>query len=303
MSRECWDTIVVGAGPAGLSSAIYSSRFRRHTLVLHDGTSRAHAAPWVRNLAGFQDGVAGSELLEKMGQQATRYGAQIQTKRVETITALDNAFQLVCAGGDAFRAKTLILATGLQLGDEPLAGEQRRAAIDAGVLRYCPVCDGFEQTGRKVAIYTDGDSGAAEALFLRHFTDQVVVALTSEGSLDPACASELRGEGIRVLTNARISLKNDRQGFVITSSELAAEEPVDVLYPSFGCRARSELVTALGLAVNHLGCVSADAPLGTTIPGLFCAGDLVEGLDQIAVAVGHGALAATRAHKYLREQK
>lgn len=297
--EKTWECIVVGAGPAGLSAALYMARFRRRVLVLHDGKSRALRIPETHNVPGFPDGIEGPLLIERMGGHARRYGAQVREAEV-TAVGHDDVFVIETSGGERLGAEALVLATGLHLNEPPLPHARHEAAIRAGVLRYCPICDGFEHAGQRIAVLGCDASGAAEALFLRQYSDDV--------TLVPMTMPELTGDQRRELAEAGVVVESRPVSRLLPGDarfdiELeGAAEPLSfgVVYPALGTRQRTELAAMLGVQLDEAGAVDAHAPLGTAVPGLYCAGDIVDGLDQISVAMGHGAVAATRAHNWLR---
>lgn len=298
--RDPWECIVVGAGPAGLSAALYMARFRRSVLVLHDGKSRALRIPRTHNVPGFPDGVEGPLLVERMGGHARRYGAQVRQAEV-TAARHDGVFELDTAEDGRFRAMSLILATGLYLNQPPLPHVEHEAAIRAGVLRYCPVCDGFEHAGQRIAVLGCDASGAAEALFLRQFSDDVTLVPMDMPELDAQQRRVLAEAGVTVETRPVARLAPGDRRFDIHLEGAGEPQSFGVVYPALGTRQRTELAAMLGIQLDDAGAVDAHAPLGTAVPGLYCAGDIVDGLDQISVAMGHGAVAATRAHNWLRK--
>lgn len=295
-----WECLIVGAGPAGLSAALYMARFRRSVLVLHDGKSRALRIPRTHNVPGFPDGVEGPLLVERMGGHARRYGTQVRQAEV-TVARHDGVFELETAEGGRFQGRALILATGLHLNQPPLPHAEHEAAIRAGVLRYCPVCDGFEHAGQRIAVLGCDASGAAEALFLRQFSDDVTLVPMDMPELDDRQRQELAEAGVVVESRPVARLAPGDRRFRIHLEGADEPESFGVVYPALGTRQRTELAAMLGLQLDEAGAVDAHAPLGTAVPGLYCAGDIVDGLDQISVAMGHGAVAATRAHNWLRK--
>lgn len=297
-----WDIIIVGAGPAGLTAALYAARYRRSVLVLHDGRSRASwILPATHNVPGFPDGVAGPELLARMTEHATEYGATLEVATVSSASVTNGVFALSEEGARGWLGRALILATGLDTRDVRLPEIAKQAAVAAGTLRYCPVCDGYEHRDARIAVVGSDTQGAAEALFLRTYSDDV--------SLFPLRHAELTGD-------ERAQL--DEAGVEVVAIPIAGVEPVeggiellleddsrrrfDVLYPALGCYPHNMLAKQLGLELDEIGKVVAMAPFATSVPGLYCAGDLVDGLDQISVAMGHGAIAATKAHNWLRDK-
>lgn len=299
---EPWECIVVGAGPAGLSAALYLARFRRRVLVLHDGMSRAMRIPLTRNAPGFPEGIAGPDLVGRMLDHCRRYGARVREAEVVEASAKEGGFQLRTADGAHHRSRALVLATGLHMGQIPLPHDVHEAAIAAGVLRYCPICDGIEHTGTRIGVLGSDRHGAAEALFLRQFSDQVVLLPCQYAGLDADAHAQLTSAGIRVLAApvVRYAPLEDRFDLYVEGRD--EPQTFDVVYPALGSQHRNELARMLGIAIDAQGCTDVRSPFGTEVPGVFCAGDLVDGLDQISVAMGHGAVAATRAHNWLRAQ-
>lgn len=298
------DCIVVGAGPAGWSAALYLARFRRRVLVVHDGRSRAARIPRTHNAPGFPDGVTGTELLQRMQAHAERYGAEVL--QAEVVSAARRGavegFTLVLADGRELQAEALILATGLRLEQIPLPHEVHEAAIAAGVLRYCPVCDGYEHIGHRIAVIGCDGQGAAEALFLRTFSDDITLLPRSHDELSSDERKALAAAGITVVARPVTGYAPCSDRFDIHVEGAGEALSFDVVYPALGCRQRTELAVMLGLSVDENGSTDVRSPFGTPVPGLYCVGDIVDGLDQISVAMGHGAIAATRAHNWLRER-
>ncbi|KHS42725.1 thioredoxin reductase (NADPH) [Novosphingobium subterraneum] len=173
-------------------------------------------------------------------------------------------------------------------------------AIANGVLRYCPVCDGFEHKGARIAVLGCDISGAAEAIFLSAYSDDVTLLPRREVELTREEQRDLGQAGIKVVSEALSRFEPTKCEMRLHFEDQPEPLAFDVLYPALGCRPRSGLARQLGLAIEESGKVAATAPLDTEIPGLFCAGDVVDGLDQISVAMGHGAIAATKAHNWLR---
>lgn len=299
---ESWECIVVGAGPAGLSAALYMARFRRRVLVVHDGRARALRIPKTHNVPGFPDGIEGPVLIARMAEHARRHGADIREAEVVFARWTGGGFVLDTSDGQALGAESVVLATGLYLNQPPLPHARHEAAIRAGVLRYCPICDGYEHTGERIAVLGCDTAGAAEALFLRQYSDRVTLLPMDMPKLSDAQLRELESAGIVVEPRPVAALRPCEDRFEVRLE--GEDEPLafDVVYPALGTRQRTELALMLGLQVDGEGAVDPRSPLGTDVPGLYCAGDIVDGLDQISVAMGHGAVAATRAHNWLRKR-
>jgi thioredoxin reductase (NADPH) len=294
------DCIIVGAGPAGLTAAIYLARFHLAIRLFDCGSSRAALIPCTHNHAGFPDGISGRELLARMAEQAERYGATRELARVTKVEHDGDGFR-VRAEAREFRARTVLIATGV-VNNRP-AGLDDALHVEAlakGLLRYCPICDAYEVTDKRVAVIGSSEHGTAEALFLRGYTaDLTLVSPEAGHALDPKCEADLVAAEI-----ARVD--GPCSGFAIEGGQLAFDTAqgrvrFDSVYPALGSRIRSELAAEAGAATSADGCLVVDAHQQTNVPGLFAAGDVVKGLDQISHAMGEGGVAATAIRNHLAE--
>lgn len=295
------DCIIVGAGPAGLTAAIYLARYHLSIRMFDCGTSRAGWIPRTRNHAGFPDGISGEELLERMRDQAARYGTLREPRRVSDLKRDGDHFTVRC-DDEEYRARTVLLATGVVNNrpdgiDEPLHDE----ALSRGLIRYCPVCDGYEVTDKRVAVIGSGDHGTAEAQFIRSYTrDLTLVSPHGDHDLSPQCIRALDDAGVDRVAGpcGNFAIENDRIAFDTAEGRMA----FDSIYPALGSVIRSGLAVSAGARVSDEGCVLVDDHLETSIPGLFAAGDVVLGLDQISHAMGQAGVAATTIRNHLAAQ-
>jgi thioredoxin reductase (NADPH) len=297
-----YESVVIGAGPAGLSAALYLARFRRTVLVVHDGGSRALSIPKSHNVPGFDLGISGADLVRQMTSHAQQYGAHVAEAEITHAARSEGGFRLTQADGAAIDCRTLILATGLLTDHLQLDPDVLAQAIAAGTLRYCPICDGYEHSGQRIAVMGDAPKAAGEALFLRTYFSDVTVISTGNDRPGHALAEALKARGVGLIHGPLHAIVLTEGGISLQIGGVAAPLVFDVLYPAEVTRPRTALAACLGLAGDTDGMMPASAILGTDVPGVFAAGDIVDGLDQISVAMGHGAIAATRAHNWLREQ-
>ena len=297
-----WECIIIGAGPAGLTAALYMARFRRKVLVLHDGSARALRIPKTHNAPGFPDGVTGPDLIARMSEHATGFGAEVAEAEIVSAQQNGDRFELLSGDGRSWRTRSLILATGVAHNEIKIDTGGHQAAIAAGILRYCPVCDGYEHIDTAIGVIGCDSQGAAEALFLRRFSSDVTLVPLNFAELDKGELAAMREVGITVVEHpvARLDALPHRMDVYL--EENAQPLSFDVVYPALGVTPRTELAAALGLSFCPSGELEMSAPFGTRVEGLYAAGDVVEGLDQISVAMGHGAVAATKAHNWLRER-
>jgi len=301
-SPDLLDAIVIGAGPAGLTAAIYLARFRRSFVVLHDGRSRARWIPRTHNHPGFPGGVRGKTLLGRIRRQAEGFGARLREARVERVARRrGGAFEVRVEGGDAHRARTVLLATGVHDNHPPLPGVE--AAIARGVVRICPICDAYEVKGRRIGVIGDGPLGAREACFLRRYSPDVTLLHVAGPELLPAAErAALAQAGVGLAECALAEIRLGRSGAALRR-KVGSDLHFDTLYAALGCAARNELAEAAGVGVNDRGyLVAGQAHQETAVPGLYAAGDVVRGLNQISVAEAEAAIAATAMHNWLREQ-
>lgn len=297
-----WDVIVVGAGPAGLTAALYLARYRRRVLVLHDGASRALRIPRSHNIPGFPEGISGRELLERLARHAAGYGAHTDLASINQAEPAEPGFFLASDDGREWQCRAVMLATGVRMNEPNLPSEAREAAIAAGTLRYCPICDGYEHIDARIGVIGCDTSGAAEALFLRTYSSDISLMPLAEDELSKGERAQLERAGIRLLEGSVSELRPGTTDIQVAVRGHPGAFAFDVIYPALGTRPRSELATGLGLVLDQDDCIPPASVTGEVTPGVFAAGDVVAGLDQISVALGHGALAATRAHNWLRDQ-
>ncbi|EQB07654.1 NAD(P)/FAD-dependent oxidoreductase [Novosphingobium lindaniclasticum] len=289
--EEPLDCLVIGAGPAGLTAAIYLARFHLSIRIVDAGKSRAALIPRTRNHAGYPGGIAGTELLARMREQAREFGAEVIEDLVQTLQREEEGF--VARSQDReWRARSVLLATGVVNNRPRIAPEIHDAALARGLLRYCPICDGYEVTDRRIAVLGTQTRGFNEALFLRMYTDDVTL-LAPEGAHDLSEEERLALDeaGIAVRDGPCLPLRMDGDRIVTCCS--GEDMAFDVVYPALGSIIRSELAIMLGAEGTPDGCLVVDDHQRTSIAGLYAAGDVAKGLDQISHAMGEAGVAAT----------
>jgi thioredoxin reductase (NADPH) len=290
MTIRDFDCLVVGGGPAGLTAAIYLARFHLDVLVIDEGNSRAAMIPRTHNHAGYPGGIAGTDLIARMREQALQHNALIETGVVETLRAEGDGF-LADTADATVRARSVLLATGVINIRPTMPDDLHDEALARGLLRYCPICDGYEVTDQPVGIIGTGERGLREARFLRSYTANLtLIAPEGPHELDDAKRADLADAGIAIADGPpRLSISGDLMR--VDTPEHAFE--FASVYPALGSTMRSELAQQLGAASTDDGCLCVDSHQRTSVPGLYAAGDVVLGLDQISHAMGEGGVAAT----------
>jgi len=295
----CLDCVIVGGGPAGLTAALYLARFNRDFLVVDAGDPRAAWIPTSHNIPVFAEGISGHEILARQRAHAERYGARILSGTVMAARRVEDWFELSVVAEDGVRtlaARRVLLATGAcdvepDLPDLP-------NAVQRGLVRYCPICDGYEARGRKIAVIGYGDRGLAEAVFVaRTYSRDVTLLTLGQGlELDAEEHQTIKQFNIKVIHDpiSTLDVEGDRITAMRTGS--GEEHRFDVLYSALGLTLRSELGISLGAEHDEAGALVVDDHNRTSVPGLYAAGGVVRGLDQIVVAMGHAAVAATDIH-------
>ncbi|MDV3456982.1 NAD(P)/FAD-dependent oxidoreductase [Sphingomonas sp. HF-S4] len=295
------DCIIIGAGPAGLTAAIYLARFHLKIRLFDCGSSRAALIPCTHNHAGYPDGISGKELLARMLEQAEKYGAE---RELAEVTALrrDGEDFVVRVGDRAVVARSVLLATGVVNHRPEIDDALHTEALQRGLLRYCPICDGYEVTDKRVGVIGTGDHGMREAIFLRGYTNDItLIAPNAEHALDDACVEALDAAGIARVDGpcGGYAIEGDQLAFDTAHGRMA----FDSVYPALGSRIRSRLAIEAGARAAEDGCLEVDDHQRTSVPGLFAAGDVAKGLDQISHAMGEAGVAATTIRNLLAERR
>jgi len=293
MDEPILDCLIVGGGPAGLTAAIYLSRFHLDIMVVDGGKSRAAWIPCTRNVSGFPEGIEGTELLQRMRDQACNYGAKIET---EFVTKLEcdgksGVFTATWGSGCA-TARTVLLATGVTNRRPPMDEKLHDEALSRGLVRYCPICDGYEVTDKRVGVIGIDSHGVAEALFIRSYTaDITLIAPDKALSLSAEDQRKLRDADIECVDGPAHAVAITEKCIVVDTAE--GHYAFDSIYPALGTDTHTQLAEMVGATLSPDGCIAVDRHMRTNVPGLYSAGDVVIGLDQISHAMGQGGVAAT----------
>jgi thioredoxin reductase (NADPH) len=299
-----WDVVIIGAGPAGLSAAVYTGRARRSTLILEKGFPGGQIllTDWVENFPGFPDGATPLDLMQGFRKQAEKFGARIETDEIVDLSGSGGAFTLKGTRKE-HAAGAVIIATGSSYRRLGIEGETR---LTGRGVSYCATCDGAFFTGRGVAMVGGGDNALKEAIFLTRYARKVTIIHRRD---------RFRGERIyqeRVFASDKIEILWDTVVDAInggakvesldirnikTGNKLRLE--VDGLFISIGTAPQTGFVRGF-LELNEWGQVKVKPNMETSVPGIFAAGDVSDACPkQIATAVGTGVHAALSVEEYL----
>jgi thioredoxin reductase (NADPH) len=287
------DAIIIGAGPAGLTAAVYLGRYRRRCTVLEDGQSRARWIPTSHNIPGFTAGISGTEFLSALKDQALKYGAHLKRAQVTSLSVTDGIFALASDAGPLY-SRYVLLATGVR--DHLPAMEGATEAVLRSLLRFCPICDAYEAIDQRIAIIADGPLGHREAAFLSTYSNRITLLLV--GSAGEVPAEQAPSKSVETL---RIRLSDLQVGEdQVTLFTPQGERSFDVMYLALGCNPQHDLARTLGAKCDEHGALVVNAHQETSVPGLYAAGDVVKGLNQVVIAAAESAIAATDIHNKLR---
>lgn len=289
------EVLVIGAGPAGLTAATYLGRFRRDALVVDGGEPRASWIPVSHNMPGFPAGISGADILKRMREQAREYGAVVTAGRVAELAKEGQGF-VARIDGRSVRARAVLLATGVVDRHPDLKGVER--AVQRSLVRICPICDGYEATDKAVAVIGHSDKGAREAAFMRTYSDRVaLIHIGPPEALTRQAALQRLGVEVILAPLDAVVLEKDRVTALTWGGQTRA---FDLVYSALGASPNAELARGLGARLSDDGRLEVDLHQATSVPGLYAAGDVVRGLNQIAVATAEAAVAATDIHNRLR---
>ncbi|HOU28997.1 MAG TPA: thioredoxin-disulfide reductase [Thermoleophilia bacterium] len=300
------DVVIVGAGPSGLTAAIYASRSRLRTVVLERNMAGGQIAltDLVENFPGFPEGISGFDLSQKMKEQAEKFGAEMrEIEGVAGFRAAPDGGYVVTTDREEVHARTVILAPGVEPRRSGIPGEAE--FIGRGVS-WCATCDGALYRGKTVAVIGGGDAAVEEGMFLTKFADRVYLVHRRDQLRAAPIAQE------RVFANQKVELVWDSIPKRIDGTEmveaLEVENvktgaprtlPVNGVFVYIGQIPNTEWLRGT-VELDEHGYIVTDGLLRTGLPGVFACGDArANPLKQIAMAVGEGALAAVQAGRFL----
>ena len=306
--EQLYDMIVIGGGPAGYTAALYAARSELSVLVLEKLSAGGQMAltEQIDNYPGFEDGIDGFTLGEKMQQSAERFGAVTELAEVYTANLSEKIKTLETSEG-VFRGRTVVIATGAS--PRPLGVPGEEALVGKGV-QYCAACDGAPYRGRTVAVVGGGNSAVADALALSRIAKKVYLIHRRDSLRATRVYHEplMNAPNVEFCWNSTVSAllhENRLTGLRLKDVNTGAQREIDCdgLFVSVGRAPATELFRN-GPALDKSGYIIADESTRTSLPGVFAAGDVrTKTLRQVVTAVSDGATAVHCAEEYLAQNR
>lgn len=307
MSEErLYDVIIAGAGPAGMTAAVYASRANLDTLMLERGVPGGQMADTeaIENYPGYES-ILGPDLSNKMFEHAKKFGAEYAYGDIKEV--IDHGdYKEIHAGANTYKAKALIITTGAQYRKLGIPGETE---LTGRGVSYCAVCDGAFFKDKEIAVIGGGDSAVEEGLYLTRFAKKVTVihrrdALRAQRIIQERAFSNEKMEFIWDTVVEKVNEKDGKTGSLTLKNVKTNENSefdIDGVFIYIGMDPLSEPFASLGI-VDEDGYIPTNENMETKVPGIYAAGDIrVKDLRQVVTATGDGSIAAETAIKYIEE--
>lgn len=297
------EVIMIGAGPSSLAAAVYTTRENIDTLLLEKGVIGGLAAitDLVDNYPGFEHGISGLELSQKLQAQAERFGAHIELAEVSAIEDQGQTKLIKTTDGD-YQAQAVLIATGSDYKKVGVPGEKEY--YGRGV-HYCATCDGAFYNDKHLIVIGGGNSAAQESLFLTRFASHIDILIRSDWKASDILVEEIEKHD-KITVHKGVSIKeivgqDNQVTKVIGEFEGQTKEfPTDGVFVFVGLMPNTRFLQNSAIELDEAGFIKTDQHLQTAIKGVFASGDVRSGATmQIASAVGEGATAALNIRRYL----
>jgi len=301
------DLVIVGAGPAALSAAVYTTREDIETLLVEKAVPGGLIATtdWVDNYPGFPDGIEGLTLADLMRKQAERFGAVIEPAEVMGMKQVGKLWKLDTTDGE-ISARAVLIATGSSYKKIGVPGEDENYARG---VHYCATCDGAFYRDKRLVTVGGGNSSLQESMFLTRFASHIDMLVRHDYRASEVLIHQVENEFKDKITVHKFTTTDEivaEDGHVVkvigtdTKTGKRVEFPTDGVFVFVGLKPNTEFLKDSGLEFDEIGLIKTDEDLKTKLPGVFVAGDVRSGATmQIATAVGEGATAALKIRQYL----
>ena len=303
--EKVYDLAIIGAGPAGMTAAIYAARASLSVVMIERGAPGGQMVNTfeIENYTGFEK-ISGPDLSMKMFEHAQAAGAEYAYGNVEKVTIAEDGTKLIDCGDHQVQAKTIIIATGTKHRLLNVPGEQQ---LSGRGISWCAVCDGAFFKGKKVAVIGGGDSAVEEAIYLAGLVEKVTVIhrrdeLRAQKVLQTRAFNDEKIEFVWDSVVESFEEENGKLGGVkvknVKTGEVSTVEAAGA-FIYIGLDPITDMVKDLGIT-DEAGYINVDHSMATNLPGVFAAGDVTnKELRQVVTAVNDGAIAAQAAFKYI----
>ncbi|WP_077307601.1 thioredoxin-disulfide reductase [Terribacillus halophilus] len=306
--ERIYDVIIAGAGPAGMTAAVYASRANLDTLMIERGIPGGQMANTedVENYPGY-DSILGPDLSNKMFEHAKKFGAEYAYGDIKEVKD-GKEYKTITAGNKEYKTRALIITTGAKWKKLGVPGEDE---LSGRGVSYCAVCDGAFFKNRELIVVGGGDSAVEEGVYLTRFADKVTIVhrrdkLRAQPILQQRAIANEKVDFIWDTTVEEINGENNKVGSVTLLNHVTGEKyekSADGVFIYIGMVPLSEPFASLGIT-NDLGYIHTNDRMETNVPGIFAAGDIRDKeLRQIVTATGDGSIAAQAAQAYVESLK
>lgn len=305
-TTEIYDVIIIGAGPAGMTAAVYTSRANLSTLMLERGIPGGQMANTeeIENYPGF-DHILGPDLSTKMFEHAKKFGAEYAYGDVKEIIDGEE-YKTIIAGSKEYKARAIIITSGAEYKKMGVPGENE---LGGRGVSYCAVCDGAFFKQKNLVVVGGGDSAVEEGVYLTRFADKVTIVhrrdeLRAQKILQDRAFANDKIDFIWSHTVKEINDENGKVGsvtLVSTKDDSEREFDADGVFIYIGMLPLTKPFASLGI-LNDQGYIVTNEKMETTVPGIYAAGDVRDKmLRQVVTATGDGSIAAQAVQHYIEE--
>jgi thioredoxin reductase (NADPH) len=305
MSSQKADVVIIGAGPAGLTAAIYCGWLGLKTILLELGIAggRAYLASKLENYPGFPESIKGSELAEKMKTQVERFKVQFNPDEEVVGIEITDSKKLVISRKQTYEATALIIATGTQHRKLRVIGETE---FLGGGVSYCATCDGPFFRNKAVAVVGNSEEAAIDGLTLADLAGKVTIVSQHEGfEMEGTILDRLKGKAnVEFIMGKVTEIVGEQVVRAVKIQDFATKQEIQRevrgVFVALGGVPLTAIVRKAGITTDRGGCLTVDRNQQTNVAGVFAAGDCTCGGMQVVTAAGEGAMAAMRASAYIR---
>lgn len=283
-----YDVIIIGAGPAGISASLYTTRGNLKTLVIYNGISSLEKAKKIDNYYGFKDGISGEELYKIGIEQTKKLGTEVKNEEVLKIEMTEKGFLVKTINGE-YNSKSVILATGSKKNKPKIKGIEK---FEGKGVSYCAICDGFFYRNKNVCVLGSGNYAISETNDLVNIAKNIKILTNGEE------APEFRAENVSIDTS-KIKQINGENKVEEIEFENGDRLAVDGVFVAEGTAGSLEFAKKLGIITKDNKIV-VNEKMETNIKGIYACGDITGGILQVSTAVADGTIAGMQVISYIK---